>query len=177
MRIISGKFKGRKIKYYNLQNVRPTTDRTKESLFNILNQYFVFEKISALDLFSGSGSISYELASRGVKKITSVEKNIKCVRFINNFSNTLDMNLNVVNYPVFQFLNITKSKFNLIIADPPYSHSKKEIEAIVDLIFCKKILKKNGILIIEHHKKNIIGKNEFLFDRRTYGTNSLSFFK
>ena len=177
MRIISGKFKGRKIKYNNLQNVRPTTDRTKESLFNILNQYFVFEEISALDLFSGSGSISYELASRGVKKITSVEKNIKCVRFITNFSKTLDMNLNVVNYSVFQFLNITKSKFNLIIADPPYSHSKKEIEALVDLIFRKKILKKNGILIIEHHKKNIISKNEFLFDRRTYGTNSLSFFK
>ena len=87
------------------------------------------------------------------------------------------MNLNVVNYPVFQFLNITKSKFNLIIADPPYSHSKKEIETLVDLIFGKKILKKNGILIIEHHKKNIISKNEFLFDRRTYGTNSLSFFK
>ena len=177
MRIISGKFKGRKIKYNNLQNVRPTTDRTKESLFNILNQYFVFEEISALDLFSGSGSISYELASRGVKKITSVEKNIKCVRFINNFSKTLDMNLNVVNYPVFQFLNITKSKFNLIIADPPYSHSKKEIQDLIDLIFKKNILNKNGILIIEHHKKNIISDHELLFDTRTYGTNSLSFFK
>ena len=74
MRIISGKFKGRRISYNYLKNVRPTTDRTKESLFNILNQYFTFEKINALDLFSGSGNISYELASRGVTKITSVDK-------------------------------------------------------------------------------------------------------
>ena len=177
MRIISGKFKGRKIKYNNFENVRPTTDRTKESLFNILNKHFVFEEISALDLFSGSGNISYELASRGVKKITSVEKNIKCIRFINNFSKTLDINLNVVNCSVLQFLKITRSQFNLIIADPPYSHSKKEIQDLIDLIFGKKILKKNGILIIEHHKKNLIPKNEFLFDKRTYGANSLSFFK
>ena len=89
----------------------------------------------------------------------------------------LDINLNVVNYPVSQFLKITKSKFNLIIADPPYTYSKEQIESLIDLIFGKKILKKNGILIIEHHKKNIIEKSEFLFDRRTYGTNSLSFFK
>jgi len=177
MRIISGKFKGRKIKYNNLQNVRPTTDRTKESLFNILNHYFVFEEISALDLFSGSGNISFELASRGVKKITSVEKNIKCVKFINNFSKILDVNLNVVNISTLKFLNITRSRFNLIIADPPYSHPKKEIEALIDLIFRKKILKKNGILVIEHHKKNILNDNEFLFDKRTYGTNSLSFYK
>ena len=104
MRIISGKFKGKKIKYNNLQNVRPTTDRTKESLFNILNQYFVFDDISALDLFSGSGNISYELASRGVKKIISVEKNVKCVKFISNFSKSLDIKLDIVNYPVIQFL-------------------------------------------------------------------------
>ncbi len=177
MRIISGNFKGKKISLPYDKSTRPLRDLVKESLFNILNQYFVFEEISALDLFSGSGNISYELASRGVKKVTSVEKNIKCVKFINNFCKKLDMNLNVVNYPVSQFLKITKSKFNLIIADPPYTHSKEQIEALIDLIFGKKILKNNGILIIEHHKKNIIEKSEFLFDRRTYGTNSLSFFK
>ena len=177
MRIISGKFKGRKIKYNNLQNVRPTTDRTKESLFNILNQYLVFNNISALDLFSGSGNISYELASRGVKKITSVEKDLKCVKFISNFSKILDIKLDIFNYPVVQFLKVTNSRFNLIIADPPYSYSRKEIENLIDLIFSKKILKTNGILVIEHHKKNIIDDNEFLFDNRIYGTNSLSFFK
>lgn len=177
MRIISGKFKGRKIKFNNLQNVRPTTDKTKESLFNILGHFFVFEEISALDLFSGSGNISYELASRGVKDITSVEKNIKCVRFINNFSKILDIKLNVFNYNTLQFLKITKSKFNLIFADPPYNYTETEIEIIINLIFNKGILKKNGILIIEHHKKNILKSSEFLFDCRTYGTNSLSFFK
>ena len=177
MRIISGKFKGRKILYNNLQNVRPTTDRTKESLFNILNQYFVFEEISALDLFSGSGNISYELASRGVKEITSVEKNIKCVRFINNFSKTLNIKLSVVNSSTLKFLNDTKLKFDLIIADPPYSYTIGEIQTLIDLIFAKGILNDNGILIIEHHKNNTIRDNEFLFDTRTYGTNSLSFFK
>jgi 16S rRNA (guanine(966)-N(2))-methyltransferase RsmD len=177
MRIISGKFKGRKISYTNLQNVRPTTDRTKESLFNILNQYFIFEQINALDLFSGSGNISYELASRGVTKITSVEKNIKCIKFIHNISKTLNIKLNIVNSSVLKFLSTTKLKFDLIIADPPYSHSKKEIQALIDLIFRKNILNKNGILIIEHHKKNIISDHELLFDTRTYGTNSLSFFK
>ncbi len=177
MRIISGKFKGKKVKYNNLQNVRPTTDRTKESLFNILNQYFVFDNISALDLFSGSGNISYELASRGVKKITSVEKDVKCVKFIINFSKSLDIKLDIVNYPVLKFLKTTNSRFNLIVADPPYSYSRKEIEDLIDLIFSKEILRTNGILVIEHHKKNIIDDNEFLFDRRVYGSNSLSFFK
>lgn len=177
MRIISGKFKGRKIQYNNLKDVRPTTDRTKESLFNILNQYFVFEDISALDLFSGSGNISYELASRGVKKITSVEKNLKCVKFISNFSKSLDIKLDIVNCPVFKFLKITHSRFDLIIADPPYSYSKRETEALIDIIFINEILKKNGILVVEHHKKKIIDNNEFLFDKRVYGINSLSFFK
>lgn len=177
MRIISGKFKGRKINYTNLRNVRPTTDRTKESLFNILNQYFIFEQINALDLFSGSGNISYELASRGVSKITSVEKNIKCIKFIYNISKTLDIKLNIVNSSVLKFLNATKLKFDLIIADPPYSHSKEEIQALIDLVFRKNILNKNGILIIEHHKKSIISDHKLLFDTRTYGTNSLSFFK
>ena len=177
MRIISGKFKGRKINYTNLRSVRPTTDRTKESLFNILNQYFIFEQINALDLFSGSGNISYELASRGVTKITSVEKNIKCIKFIYNISKTLDIKLNIVNSSVLKFLNATKLKFDLIIADPPYSHSKEEIQAIIDLVFRKNILNKNGILIIEHHKKSIISDHKLLFDTRTYGTNSLSFFK
>tara|TARA_B100001057_G_scaffold298902_1_gene299046 strand:+ start:1076 stop:1609 length:534 start_codon:yes stop_codon:yes gene_type:complete len=177
MRIISGKFKGRKISYNNLQNVRPTTDRTKESLFNILNHYFNFDEINALDLFSGSGNISYELASRGVTKITSVEKNTKCIKFIYNFSKTLDINLNIVNSSVLKFLNVTKLKFDLIIADPPYSYSKEEIQDLIDLIFRKNILNENGILIIEHHKKNIISDHELLFDTRTYGTNSLSFFK
>ena len=142
MRIISGKFKGRKINYTNLRSVRPTTDRTKESLFNILNQYFIFEQINALDLFSGSGNISYELASRGVTKITSVEKNIKCIKFIYNISKTLDIKLNIVNSSVLKFLNATKLKFDLIIADPPYSHSKEEIQALIDLVFRKNILNK-----------------------------------
>ena len=145
MRIISGKFKGRKVKYNHLHNVRPTTDRTKESLFNILDQYFFFDKICALDLFSGSGNISYELASRGVKKITSVEKNTKCVRFISNFSKSLDIKLNIINSNTFKFLTTTKLKFDFIFADPPYSYPKKELETLVDLIFKKEELKKNCI--------------------------------
>ena len=177
MRIISGKFKGRKVKYNHLHNVRPTTDRTKESLFNILDQYFFFDKICALDLFSGSGNISYELASRGVKKITSVEKNTKCVRFISNFSKSLDIKLNIINSNTFKFLTTTKLKFDFIFADPPYSYPKKELETLVDLIFKKEVLKKNGILTIEHHKNSIINDNKYLFDTRRYGTNSLSFFK
>ena len=177
MRIISGKFKGRRIKYDNLQNVKPTTDKTKESLFNILNQYFVFEKISALDLFSGSGNISYELVSRGVTRVTTVEKSFQCVKFINNYAKKIDIKLNVFNCDVFQFLKATKSKFNHIIADPPYTHSSEEIKYLIDLVFNKKILKKNGMLIIEHHKKKVFSDNEFLFDVRTYGISSLSFFK
>lgn len=177
MRIIAGKFKGRKIKYNNLKNVRPTTDRTKEALFNILNQHFDLNQINALDLFSGSGNISYELVSRGVTKITSVEKNIHCVKFINSFSKTLDVEINIVNSSALKFLKITKSKFNLIIADPPYSHTEEEIDDLIDLIFTKKILKRNGLLVIEHHKNNPPKKNKFLFDVRTYGSNSLSFFK
>ena len=132
--------------YNHLQNVRPTTDRTKESLFNILDQYFFFDKICALDLFSGSGNISYELASRGVKKITSVEKITKCVRFISNFSKSLDIKLNIINSNAFKFLTTTKLKFDLIFADPPYSYPKEELETLVDLIFRKEVLKKKRYL-------------------------------
>ena len=177
MRIISGKYKGRKI--YPPKNLptRPTTDRLKEGLFNILQNRLDFRSIKVLDLYSGTGNISYELASRGVKKIISVEKNVKCVKFISNFSKSLDIKLDIVNYPVIQFLEITNLRFNLIFADPPYSYSKRETDALIDIIFGKKILKKNGILVIEHHKKKIISNNEFLYDKRVYGTNSLSFFK
>ena len=177
MRIISGKFKGRKIKYNNLKNVRPTTDRTKESLFNILNQYFEFSKINALDLFSGSGNISFELSSRGVQEITLVERNMDSIKFIREFSKKLNINFNICNTTAHKFLNTTESTFNLIIADPPYSHPIKETENLIGLIFRKKILKKNGILIVEHHKKNLINCSKFLFDKRTYGSSSLSFFK
>ena len=96
MRIISGNHKGRKLIAPNNLPVRPTTDRAKESLFNILQNRYNISKVKVLDLFSGTGNISYEFASRNVNKITAVDKNIKCTNFINKMSLELDFNIKTI---------------------------------------------------------------------------------
>src|SRR5210317_606039 len=107
MRIISGTHKGRKIIAPKKLPVRPTTDMAKESLFNILNNQFYFDEISVLDLFAGTGNVSYEFASRGTQHIISVDKDFGCVKFINETSETLNMPIQVIKSDVFKFLEST----------------------------------------------------------------------
>ncbi|MBI9038818.1 MAG: 16S rRNA (guanine(966)-N(2))-methyltransferase RsmD [Bacteroidales bacterium] len=174
MRIISGKNRGRKINPPKNLHIRPTTDFAKESLFNIINNNFDYENIDVLDLFSGTGCISYEFASRGAKSVIAVEKSFKCIDFISK--NVYDIkfsNIKVIRANVFSFLNTISKKFDLIFADPPYS--LPNIEKITDLVFSNKLLNKNGCLIIEHSEKSCFSNHEYFLKQRSYGSVNFSF--
>jgi 16S rRNA (guanine(966)-N(2))-methyltransferase RsmD len=127
---------------------RPTTDRAKESLFNILNNQIDFSDIIVLDLFGGTGGISYEFASRGCEKITIVEKNYNHVKYIKSNSNEFNFGFNIVKADVFKFLKNSIQKYDIIFADPPFD--MLSIEDIPKLIFENNLLKESGMLILEH---------------------------
>lgn len=176
MRIISGYYKGRKLDLPKNLTLRPTTDMAKESLFNVLRNLCDFDDMDALDLFSGTGSISYELASRGVKSVLAVENNGHQVRFIESVIKKLEMeNMRILRMDVFQFFKTNKRSFDLIFADPPYD--TPEYETLLELIFAKELLNKNGIFVLEHSKHSSFTEHANFFDHRNYGSVNFSFFK
>ena len=177
MRIISGKFKGRKIIPPKKLPIRPTTDKAKEALFNILNNLYEWEDSSALDLFSGSGNITYEFGSRGIKNLVSVEINNKCYEFIKSTCENLKIEIKLYNRNVFVFLNRPSKPFDIIFADPPYNIPFSNLEKLIDLIYNNNFLKKKGILIIEHSTHKNFNNNLRLINVRTYGNTCFSFFK
>ena len=173
MRIISGHHKGRKIIPPKNLNARPTTDIAKESLFNILHNHYNMNKVSTLDLFSGTGNISYEFGSRGCNNIISIDNNYTATSFINTTSNILSLNIRTIKIDALKYLDSTKETFDIIFADPPYKYEKHQ--EIVDLINKRKILNKGGMLIIEHDKTtDLQGKD---IEKRKYGTVHFSIFK
>lgn len=174
MRIISGTNKGRHIAPPKNLKARPTTDFAKESLFNILNNKINFENVNVLDTFSGTGSISYEFASRGAKSVTAIEINSEHVTFIRNENNKLNLNIKVVQANAFYYLKKTKLKFEVIFCDPPYDISG--IEQIPDIIFKNEVLLPEGILILEHSKKYNFNKHANFNETRQYGSVHFSFF-
>ncbi len=176
MRIISGKYKGRPIKPKKSFKARPTTDNAKEALFNILNNTIDFEGLEVLDLFSGTGSISYEFASRGCKKVFSVEKNFKHVKFINSVVDDLQIdNMTVALGNVFIYIKKTPLKFDIIFADPPFE--LEEIDTIPYKIFEQDILKPEGIVIIEHSPDTDFSAHPNFKETRKYGKVNFSFFE
>ncbi len=176
MRIISGTHKGRRIVPDKNFKARPTTDFAKENLFNVLGNSIDFEAITALDLFGGTGGISYELASRGARQITCVEMNVKHFAFIKKTITDLGFeNISVLRADVFRFLKSCSKKFDIIFADPPYD--LKNITAIPDMVFHKELLLPDGILIIEHGKENNFENHEKFYEKRTYGSVNFSFFR
>jgi len=176
MRIVSGEHKGRKIVAPKKLPVRPTTDMAKESLFNILNNLFYFDEISVLDLFAGTGNISYEFASRGTEQIISVDKDYGCTKFISGTSETLDMPIQVIKADVFKFLESINQKFNVIFADPPYDFSLELFSKIPQLVFSKSLLEDDGVLIVEHSKHTDLSKVRYYSHSKSYGGNMFSFF-
>lgn len=174
MRIISGKFKGRHFEPPTNITARPTTDFAKESLFNLIGNEMDFEGITALDLFAGTGSISYELASRGARYITSVEMAQTQLAFIHKICQTLKIeNIRVVKQEVFRFLGSTSSTYDLIFADPPYQ--MPNIEELPDRMLPH--LKEDGLMIVEHGKNTSFEGHPCLYDHRNYGNVHFSFFK
>jgi 16S rRNA (guanine(966)-N(2))-methyltransferase RsmD len=177
MRIISGKWGGRRINPpAKMPHTRPTTDIAKEGLFNILQNRMNFEGIKTLDLFGGTGSISYELASRGAADLTIVEKDIQMYAFIKKNIEMLGIeNCRVLKMEVFNFLNSCNEQFDFIFAGPPYALNT--IDEIPKIIIEKKLITPEGFFVLEHTPRNDYEKYEGFSFQRNYGTTIFSFFQ
>lgn len=176
MRIISGYYKGRKLDPPKNLNLRPTTDMAKESLFNVLRNLVDFDEVEALDLFSGTGSISYELISRGAISVLAVESNSQQLRYIESVIQKLQMeNLRLLRMDVFQFFKTNKRSFDLIFADPPYDMA--EFDTVPDLIFAHNVLNNKGVFVLEHPKHSSFTNHPNFFEHRNYGSVNFTFFK
>lgn len=175
MRIIAGELKGRRLYPPANLPIRPTTDLARESLFNVLRNKIDFEEIEVLDLFAGTGSISFEFISRGVKRVTSVDINHKCIDFIKDSSLKLEVdNLFTIKNDVFVFLGKSQLNFDLVFADPPYD--LKQFDIIPDLIL-KSFIRPGGMLILEHSREHSFKKNKYFTEQRNYGKVNFSFFE
>ena len=176
MRIISGIHKGKVFSAPKNLPTRPTTDFAKEGLFNIIINEFDIDELTILDLFSGTGNITFEFASREAKSILCVEQNFNCVYHIKKTIKTFDFNQIVVfKNDVFKYLKKNTQSFDLIFADPPYNITN--YTDIPNLVFEKKILNDNGWLIIEHDKHTNFESHPNFFQQRKYGNVNFSIFK
>jgi len=175
MRIISGSHKGRRILAPKKLPVRPTTDRSKEGLFNILQHRLNFKSLHVLDLFSGTGNISYEFASRGVVNIAAVDQNRNCVNFIKKTAIELGLIIEISQCDSISFLEKKTSQYDLIFGDPPYEW---DAEAYFVLILeAKKSLNESGLIILEHSTFIDLSTGQGFDFSRTYGGSVFSFFK
>jgi len=176
VRIVSGSHKGRRITAPKKLPVRPTTDFAKEALFNILSNRFDFTELEVLDLFAGSGNISYEFASRGVPQITCVDVHAGCVKFIYKTAQELSFPITTVKSDVYKYLNASNATFDIIFADPPYVFELEQFENLVEKIFQNKLVKPNGVFIIEHPKQTDLSNFFGYVESRRYGSSMFSFF-
>ena len=176
MRIIAGEYGGRRFNPPSkMPYTRPTTDVAKEGLFNILQNNLVFENLKTLDLFGGTGSISYELASRGAADLTIVEKDIKMFEFIKATAAALKLeNIKVIKSDVFRFMEKCTDKFDFIFAGPPYELSN--IDDLPKQVFQKQLLNKGGWFVLEHTPRNDYKTFSFYKTERNYGTTVFSVF-
>jgi len=176
MRIIAGKYQRRHIIAPAKLPVRPTTDMAKEALFSIINNHYDFENITVLDLFAGTGNISYEFASRGAVEVISVDINNSCVQFIRQTVEKLSIeNLRAVRAEAFHFLSFCKVDFDIVFADPPYDFAN--IAQIPEKVFAAKVIKPGGWLVLEHGERQKFDNYPFFGETRRYGKVHFSFFK
>lgn len=176
MRIISGKYKSRRIAVPSSLKARPTTDFARENLFNVLNNRINWEQTTALDLFSGTGSIALELVSRGCPRVVCVEMNTLHHRFICRAKETLQANeLLPLKGDVFKYLSGSGEKFDFIFADPPYD--LPDVKTFPHLIFEKRVLKPEGIFVLEHSKAHRFSHLPAFAEERKYGSVHFSIFE
>tara|TARA_B100000795_G_scaffold155636_1_gene116769 strand:- start:804 stop:1373 length:570 start_codon:yes stop_codon:yes gene_type:complete len=176
MRIVSGTHKSKRIIAPRSLPVRPTTDMAKESLFNILNNNYYFDEVSVLDLFSGTGNISYEFASRGTERILSVDADSNCIRFIQKTAKEIGFNaISTIKADVFEFLAKHKQQHDIIFADAPYE--LEGLDKIVETVFAKKILSQDGVLVLEHSKEQDFSELPYFVSSRRYGNVNFSNFE
>lgn len=176
MRIITGLYRGRHFDIPRTFKARPTTDFAKENLFNVLNGYIDFDDAAALDLFSGTGSISLELLSRGCRQVVSVEADREHCLFIRQCLKKLSAeNHLLIRGDVFRFLKSCRQQFDFIFADPPYELT--ELPQIPDLIFQHDLLRGGGLFVLEHGKKHDFSTHSRFIEHRAYGSVNFSLFR
>jgi 16S rRNA (guanine(966)-N(2))-methyltransferase RsmD len=177
MRIITGKYKGRHFDIPRSFKARPTTDFAKENIFNVLIQYVDFDSAEALDLFSGTGSISLELLSRGCSRVVSVELDRDHHRFIQDCLKKLAVTDIVIPIrgDVFRFIKSCHQQFDFIFADPPYA--LKELPTLPDIIIDRGLLKPDGLFVLEHGKDYDFSQHPHFIEHRQYGSVNFSLFR
>lgn len=176
MRIITGRYKGRRFDIPRTFKARPTTDFAKENIFNVINGYTDWEETTALDLFAGTGSISLELLSRGCPQVVSVEKDRDHARFISQCMEEIGTENHVlIKGDVFRFLKSCHQQFDLVFADPPYA--LPELSTIPDLIFQYGLLEEDGLLVFEHGKHDDFSTHPHFLEHRSYGSVNFTLFK
>ncbi len=176
MRIVSGRYRGRRITAPRDLPVRPTTGRAKEALFSILGHRLHFSEISVLDLFAGTGSISFEFISRGCTNVTAVDKSHGCIRFIEKTANDLGMEgLRPIRADVFAFSQQTPEQYDLIFADPPYGLMRSS--ELAELLLQRRLINANGLLIVEHSDEEHLSHVPGFSEHRRYGQVNFSIFE
>ncbi|HLN56534.1 MAG TPA: RsmD family RNA methyltransferase [Bacteroidales bacterium] len=175
MRIIGGKYRGRRIEPPADLKARPTTDFAREGLFNILANRIDFESANVLDLFSGTGSISFEFSSRGAASVHLVEQNMKHLLGINRIIKTVGFeNIRPIHIDVRTYLKACHSKYDVVFADPPYD--LPWLNDLPSLVMEAGILNEEGFFILEHPRDLSFNDNKYFFEHRNYGGVNFSFF-
>lgn len=176
MRIIGGRLKGIRLNAPASLPVRPTTDMAKEALFNILYNTYDFEHCKVLDLFCGTGNISIEFASRGIKQVRAVDKHSGCVYWVKSVIEKHQLQeIEVYKADVFKFLEQQGEAYQIIFADPPYNIPN--IPLIPELVMKNNLLSDNGMLIVEHPSLLRLNDQPGYTGTRRYGNSSFSFFE
>lgn len=175
MRIVGGQYRGRHIPVRKNFPSRPTTDFAKENLFNILANYFDFEQLQILDLFAGTGSISYEFASRGAQ-VDMIEKDHRSIAFITDTIQKLKISsIRTIKGDVFKAIHYLDKKYDIIFADPPYG--MKNLVELPEILFEKQLLNKGGWFILEHSDKFNFSDFPDFAELRKYGSVHFSIFR
>ena len=172
MRIISGKYKGKKLKGFNIEGTRPTMDRVKESLFGMIQTYIPDSIV--LDLFAGSGALGLEAVSNGAKECYLIDNNIEAIKTIKENSQNFEEQLNIIHIDYKKFLKTTDKKFDIIFLDPPYK--EKQLDTSLRIIEERGLLNENGIVICEYE----IGEphtNLELIKEKSYGPKKIKIYK
>ncbi len=178
MRVIAGKFKSRR--FYPPANkwpTRPTTDFAKEGLYNTLMHQIDFSEVKMLDLFGGTGSHSYECISRGCEDVTYVDQHGPCLKFVKEISKELDIEnyIRIVRSDVFKYIQHCGIQYDYIFAGPPYP--LPNLSSLPIEIFKHNLLKKDGLLVVEHDNKHDFSKHPFCYKEKSYGQAIFSFFE
>ena len=176
-RIISGKWKAKRISAPKNFDVRPTTDFAKEGLFNILQNMLDFASVEMLDIFGGTGSHCYEFISRGCTHATYVDKHAPAVRFVKKTAELLEIedNIRIVQMDVARYISQCVLQYDYIFAGPPYGLAW--LDEIPDMIFAANMLKPEGMLVLEHNPNHNFEQHARFFQARNYGTTIFSFFE